>query len=168
MRCPYCHRDDDRVLDTRATKDGYVIRRKRVCTSCNRRFTTLEQIEKVSVRVVKRDQTREPFDREKIRRGIERACSKRPINSLQIEEVVQSVEADIYASFEDEVSIHQLGETVMKYLAELDDVAYIRFASVYREFHDVKDFIQAISAIAGPQPEQKKLLGSSPPRVSTR
>lgn len=147
MRCPYCHRDDDRVLDTRAAKDGYVVRRKRVCTSCRRRFTTQEQIEQTGVRVVKRDQTREPFDREKIRRGIERACSKRPINSAKIEEVVQSIESDIYATFEDELSTDQLGETVMRYLAELDDVAYIRFASVYREFHDVKDFIQAISAI---------------------
>jgi transcriptional repressor NrdR len=147
MRCPYCHRDDDRVLDTRAAKDGYVVRRKRICTSCNRRFTTQEQIEQVSVRVVKRDQTREPFDREKIRRGIERACSKRPIKSAKIEEVVQSIESDIYAVFEDELSTDQLGETVMRHLAELDDVAYIRFASVYREFHDVKDFIQAISAI---------------------
>jgi transcriptional repressor NrdR len=147
MRCPYCHRDDDRVLDTRAAKDGYVVRRKRVCTSCHRRFTTQEQIEQVSVRVVKRDQTREPFDREKIRRGIERACSKRQINSAKIEEVVQSIESDIYATFEDELSTVQLGETVMRYLAELDDVAYIRFASVYREFIDVKDFIKAISAI---------------------
>ena len=148
MRCPFCHRDDDRVLDTRAAKDGYVVRRKRVCTSCNRRFTTNEQIEQTCIRVVKRDQTREPFDREKIRRGIERACSKRPINSAKIEEVVQSIEADIYTAYEDEVSTDQLGETVIKYLAELDDVAYIRFASVYREFHDAEDFIQAISAIA--------------------
>tara|TARA_R110002049_G_scaffold2750_4_gene22016 strand:- start:209883 stop:210389 length:507 start_codon:yes stop_codon:yes gene_type:complete len=147
MRCPYCHRDDDRVLDTRAIKEGYVIRRKRVCTACNRRFATRERIEQVTVRVVKRDQTREPIDREKIRRGIERACSKRPINSAKIEEVVQSIEADVYATFEDELSTDQLGEIVMRHLANLDDVAYIRFASVYREFHDVKDFIKAISAI---------------------
>ena len=100
MRCPYCHVDNDRVLDTRAAEGGYMVRRKRTCNSCPRRFSTTEKIEKLSVRVVKSDQTREPLDREKIRRGIERACSKRSIPSATIERVVQDIETDIYTDYE--------------------------------------------------------------------
>lgn len=150
MRCPYCHVDNDRVLDTRAAEGGYMVRRKRVCNSCQRRFATAEKIEKLSVRVVKSDETREPFDREKIRRGIERACSKRPIPSTTIERVVQDIEADVYASFESEVNSSEVGDIVMRHLAKLDEVAYIRFASVYREFDGAQDFVRAISAIMGP------------------
>lgn len=151
MRCPYCHVDNDRVLDTRAIEGGYMVRRKRVCNNCQRRFTTTENVEELSVRVVKREETREPFDREKIRRGIERACSKRQIKTSQIEEVVQAIEAEIYASFDSEVPASQIGEIVMRQLAELDEVAYIRFASVYREFHDAEDFVRALSQIRGPK-----------------
>jgi transcriptional repressor NrdR len=151
MRCPYCHVDNDRVLDTRAAEGGYMVRRKRICNSCQRRFATAEKIEKLSVRVVKSDQTREPLEREKIRRGIERACSKRPIPSTAIERVVQDIEADVYACFDSEVTSSQVGDIVMKHLAKLDEVAYIRFASVYREFDDAQDFVQAISAIMGPK-----------------
>ncbi len=150
MRCPYCHVDNDRVLDTRAADGGYMVRRKRVCQSCNRRFTTLEKIEQLSIRVVKRDQTREPLDREKIRRGIERACSKRPISTSRMERVVQDVEGEIYSSSDNEVTTSQIGEFVMLHLARLDEVAYIRFASVYREFDDAQDFVRAISKIMGP------------------
>lgn len=150
MRCPYCHVDNDRVLETRAAEGGYMVRRKRVCQSCQRRFTTLEKIEQLSIRVVKRDQTREPLDREKIRRGIERACSKRPISSSRIERVVQEVEGEIYSSSDTEVTTSQIGEFVMRHLARLDEVAYIRFASVYREFDDAQDFVRAISKIMGP------------------
>lgn len=151
MRCPYCHVDNDRVLDTRAAEGGYMVRRKRICNSCQRRFATAEKIEKLSVRLVKSDQTREPLDREKIRRGIEQACSKRPISSSTIERVVQDIEADIYANFDSEVTSSQVGDIVLRHLAELDDVAYIRFASVYREFDDAQDFVRAISAIMGPK-----------------
>lgn len=150
MRCPYCHEDNDRVVDTRAAEGGYVVRRKRVCSSCNRRFATAEKIEKLSVRLVKTDQTREPLDREKIRRGIERACSKRPISSNQIEQTVQDIEADIYATFDSEVTSSQVGDIVLNHLAKLDEVAYIRFASVYREFDGAQDFIRAISTIVPP------------------
>ncbi|WP_145168644.1 transcriptional regulator NrdR [Rubripirellula lacrimiformis] len=156
MRCPYCHVDNDRVLDTRAAEGGYMVRRKRVCTSCQRRFATAEKIEKLSVRLVKSDETREPLDREKIRRGIERACSKREISSSTIELVVQDIEADIYASFDSEVTSAQVGEIVMRHLAKLDEVAYIRFASVYRDFDGAQDFIEAITRIVGrksPAPE---------------
>ncbi len=145
MRCPYCHVDNDRVLDTRAAEEGYVIRRKRVCCSCHRRFSTLENVEELNVRVVKREATREPFNREKIRRGIERACSKRQITSDRIENVVQEIESDIYASFRSEIPAARIGEIVMRHLAELDEVAYIRFASVYREFDGAQDFVRAIS-----------------------
>ncbi|TWT76696.1 Transcriptional repressor NrdR [Planctomycetes bacterium CA13] len=150
MRCPYCHVDNDRVLDTRAAEAGYMVRRKRICNSCHRRFSTLEKLEQLNVRVVKSDQTREPLDREKIRRGVERACSKRPIQSSKIEQVVQSIEAEIYESFDSEVTATQIGAIVLRHLASLDEVAYIRFASVYREFDDANDFIQAISKIVGP------------------
>ena len=149
MRCPYCHVDNDRVLDTRAAEGGYMVRRKRICNSCQRRFATTEKIEKLSVRVVKSDQTREPLDREKIRRGIERACSKRSIPSATIERVVQDIETDIYRHYESEVTSAQVGDIVMQHLTDLDQVAYIRFASVYREFDDAQDFIQAISTIVG-------------------
>ncbi len=151
MRCPYCHVDNDRVLDTRAAEGGYMIRRKRICSSCHRRFSTLEKLEQLNVRVVKSDETREPLDREKIRRGIERACSKRSIASSKIEQVVQSIEADIYESFDSEVTSRQIGDIVLSRLATLDEVAYIRFASVYRDFDDAEDFIRAISRIAGPK-----------------
>ncbi|MGI9472806.1 MAG: transcriptional regulator NrdR [Rubripirellula sp.] len=151
MRCPYCHVDNDRVLDTRAAEGGYMVRRKRICNSCQRRFATAEKIEKLSVRVVKSDQTREPLEREKIRRGIERACSKRSIASTTIERVVQDIEADIYANFDSEVTSAQVGDIVMRHLAKLDEVAYIRFASVYRDFDDAQDFVRAISTIMGPK-----------------
>ena len=151
MRCPYCHVDNDRVLDTRAAEDGYMVRRKRGCSSCKRKFATLEKIEQLLLRIVKRDETREPLDREKIRRGIERACSKRSIESSLIEQVVQDIEADIYREFESEVPAKEVGRIVMKHLSKLDQVAYIRFASVYHEFHDAQDFIQAITKIMEPE-----------------
>ncbi len=147
MRCPYCQVDNDRVLDTRNADGGYLIRRKRICNSCQRRFTTAETIEKLNVRLVKSDQTREPLDREKIRRGIERACSKRNISSNTIENTVQTIESDIYSTFDSEVSSEQVGEIVMRHLAKLDQVAYIRFASVYREFDDAQEFVRAISEV---------------------
>lgn len=152
MRCPYCHVDNDKVLDTRAAEGGYVIRRKRVCNSCRRRFSTLENVEELQVRVVKREETREPFDREKIRRGIERACSKRPITSERIETLVQAIEMDVYACTSSEIPAAQIGDIVMRHLAELDEVAYIRFASVYREFDGTQDFVRAISEFTGTAP----------------
>ena len=151
MRCPYCHVDNDRVLDTRAADEGYMVRRRRVCSSCNRKFGTLEKIEQLLLRIVKRDETREPLDREKIRRGIERSCSKRSIDSSAIERVVQEIEADIYREFESEVPSSAVGKIVMKHLSKLDEVAYIRFASVYHEFHSASDFIQVISNIKEPE-----------------
>ncbi|CAD78437.1 transcriptional regulator NrdR [Rhodopirellula baltica] len=145
MRCPFCHSDNDKVQDSRTAEAGYVVRRKRLCQTCQRRFTTLEQIDALNVRVVKSDETREPFDREKIKRGIERACSKRAVTSDEIEKTVQKIEEAIYAEFDMEIPTATIGEVVLRKLATLDEVAYIRFASVYRDFDDAKDFLQIVS-----------------------
>lgn len=124
-----------------------MVRRKRVCTNCNRRFVTVEKIEQLTLRVAKSDETREPFDREKIRRGIERACSKRPVKSEKIEQVVQSIESEIYNEYETEIPAKEVGDIVMQHLSRLDEVAYIRFASVYQEFHSAEDFIREVTGL---------------------
>ena len=141
MRCPYCRVDNDRVVDSRLQQDGFTIRRRRECLHCKRRYTTSEQSEELTFKVVKKDGVREPFDREKIRQGLSKACWKRPISDEQIESVVSAIEGDIYAAFEAEVESEYLGEAVMERLANLDQVAYVRFASVYRQFKDVRDFV---------------------------
>ncbi len=150
VRCPYCHFDNDRVLDTRPAEGGFTIRRKRICTSCNRKFATAETIEKLNVLIVKTDDTREPLDPDKIRRGISRACSKRPIDREMIDRLVQDIEADIFSNYDSEVTSSQVGDIVMKHLVKLDEVAYIRFASVYYEFNDAQDFVLAVSKMIGP------------------
>jgi len=147
MRCPYCHHDEDRVLDTRNIEAGYLIRRRRLCHQCGRRFVTVEKIERLNIRVRKNNGGLEPLDREKIRRGIETACSKRSIDTVSIEKLIQDIESEIYSRFDDEIPSAQVGELVMRHLARIDPVAYIRFASVYREFDDVQDFIHTISSI---------------------
>ena len=150
MRCPYCHYDNNQVLETRSVRGGYTVRRKRLCGSCERKFTTAESVEKLSVQVLKTDDTRQPLDPDKIRRGIARACSKRPIDSETINRVVQDIEADIFSSYGSEVTSSQVGDIVMKHLVKLDEVAYIRFASVYYEFDDAQDFVSAVSRVVGP------------------
>lgn len=159
MRCPFCHQDNDKVTDSRAADDGYMHRRKRMCQGCNRRFTTLEQIEELNVRVAKNNKNREPFDREKIRRGIERACSKRGVGSDAIEATVQAIEIDIYTEFELEIPARLIGEIVLRHLARLDEIAYIRFASVYREFDSADAFIEIIDqlkSVATTKPRSRK------------
>ena len=136
--------DNDRVIDSRASQDGFAIRRRRECLSCRRRYTTYEHIEEQAIKVVKKDGIREPFEREKIRRGLEKACWKRAVSGEQLEAVVAAVEADVYANFEAEVESRYLGELVMKHLRQLDQVAFVRFASVYREFKDVRDFVEEL------------------------
>ena len=140
MRCPYCHEDNDKVADTRISTDGYVIRRRRTCFGCGKKFTTYERVEATQIRVVKRDGSRVPFDRERLQQGIERACWKRQISDTQISMLITQVEHDIDSSFESEVQSQFIGERVMHYLGELDQVAYVRFASVYRHFEDADDF----------------------------
>ncbi|HTN76978.1 MAG TPA: transcriptional regulator NrdR [Pirellulaceae bacterium] len=144
MRCPFCRIDNDKVIDSRGSDDGFSIRRRRECLSCKRRYTTYERVEEMEIKVVKKDGAREPFNREKIKSGLERACWKRPISSAQIDAVVSQIESDIYSNYEAEIDSPELGELVMRRLSELDQVAYVRFASVYREFKDVRDFVDEL------------------------
>lgn len=143
MKCPFCHKDADRVVETRASDDGFVIRRRRVCQECGKRFTTYERVEQGNIHVIKRDGSRVPFDRNKLRQGIERACWKRPIRESQISELV----AELESSFEGEVEIEaqQIGEMTMTLLKKLDEIAFVRFASVYRKFNTAKDFMEALA-----------------------
>jgi transcriptional repressor NrdR len=144
MKCPSCNAPDTRVIDSRTSREGFTIRRRRQCPECGARFTTYEQIGETSVMVIKKDASRVPFDRAKIHRGLEKACYKRPIRAEALEELVNRIEAQVTGSGEAEVSSARIGEMVMRELRKLDQVAYVRFASVYREFKDVSDFEQEI------------------------
>lgn len=143
MKCPYCLADNDRVLDSRASQDGFAIRRRRECLGCKRRYTTYERIE-ATVKIIKRDGSREPFDHTKIKQGLEKACWKRPISDEQIEAIIAAVENELDANLESEVDSRHVGELLMQHLRELDEVAYVRFASVYRQFKDVQDFVEEL------------------------
>jgi len=144
MRCPFCRTDNDRVIDSRASEDGFAIRRRRECLRCKRRYTTYERLEESSIKIIKKDGSRVPFQRDKIKRGLEKACWKRPVSDAQLEAVITAIENDIYDDFESEVDSRRLGEKVMKHLRHLDQVAFVRFASVYREFQDVRDFVEEL------------------------
>lgn len=144
MKCPFCLEDHDRVLDSRASQDGFSIRRRRQCLKCHRRYTTYERIEVTTVKIVKKDGSREAFDHTKMKQGLEKACWKRPVNDEQIERVITAVESELEANFDSEVESQQVGEMVMEQLRELDEVAYVRFASVYRQFKDVRDFVEEL------------------------
>lgn len=143
MICPHCGEDHDRVIDSRAGEDGLAIRRRRECVACKRRFTTYERIEPDGRRHQK-GRGRVPFQRDRLKQGLELACWKRPVTNRQIEEIVTSIQEHIEASSETEVESRLLGELAMRHLRHLDEVAYVRFASVYREFKDVKDFIDEL------------------------
>ena len=144
MKCPFCQGDNDRVIDSRASQDGFAIRRRRECLACKRRYTTYERIEGTTVKIVKKDGVREPFDPTKIKQGLEKACWKRPISDAQLEAIIAAVENDLETNFESEVESRQVGELVMQHLRQLDQVAYVRFASVYRQFEDVHDFVSEL------------------------
>lgn len=143
MRCPYCHHNESDVKDTRDT-DDYRIRRRRECAKCGRRFTTYEEVEKEDLFVIKKDGRREKFDRHKLLNGIQRACEKRPVGMDVVEEITAWVEAKIRKSDQREVKSNEIGELVMERLRKVDDVAYIRFASVYRSFTDIDSFEKAL------------------------
>ena len=147
MRCPFCSSLQDRVIDSRQSKDAREIRRRRECETCSRRYTTYERPEEMAVKVVKKDGCREPFRREKTRQGLARACWKRPISDEQIDKLVSDIESEVYAEFESEIESRVLGDLVMEHLRELDQVAFVRFASVYREFKDVNDFVHELRPI---------------------
>ena len=144
MKCPLCNCQDSRVLDSRPIDEGASIKRRRECPSCGKRFTTYEVIDTVPIAVVKRDGRREFFDKHKLKLGIERACQKRPVNA---ETIAAEVEAELHNSLRQEVTSGDLGEMVMRKLKEADDVAYVRFASVYREFKDIETFIEELNEI---------------------
>jgi transcriptional repressor NrdR len=144
MKCPYCKLDHDRVIDSRASDDGYAIRRRRECLGCKRRYTTYEQRVEATLKVVKRDGARVPFSREKLKHGIERACWKRPISNARLESAIADIEEEVYAGFESEIESKKLGEIVLEHLRELDQVAFVRFASVYRKFESLNDFVDTL------------------------
>jgi transcriptional repressor NrdR len=144
MKCPFCRLDNDRVIDSRSCQDGFAIRRRRQCLKCKRRYTTYERLEESTIKVVKKDGSRVPFQRDKIKRGLERACWKRPISDHEIEQTVAGIENDVYTSFENEIDSHRLGELVMDHLRNLDEVAFVRFVSVYRQFEDASDFVEEL------------------------
>lgn len=147
MRCPNCLKDGDRVINTRNVDNGYVIKRRRMCLKCGMRFTTYEKYERESLLVIKKDGSRESFQREKILKGILRACEKRSIPMSVIQDTVSKIERKIHSRYEDEVSSREIGKLVMSHLKNIDKVAYVRFASVYREFKDVKEFMKEIKPI---------------------
>lgn len=147
MKCPYCNCEDSKVIDSRPTDEGERIRRRRECTSCGKRFTTYEIIETVPLIVVKKDGTRESFDRVKLFNGLLRACEKRPVPVETIEKTVNDIEAQLQNSLEKEVTSQRIGELAMEYLKDIDEVAYVRFASVYRQFKDVSTFIDEVSKL---------------------
>lgn len=144
MRCPFCGGNEDRVVDSRESRDGDVIRRRRQCVQCERRFTSYEKIEVTPFQVVKRDQRREAFDREKLMRGLQVACRKRPIPAAKLEALADEIEGAMHDSSEREISSRELGNLIMERLRELDQVAYVRFASVYRRFEDVEEFVREL------------------------
>lgn len=163
MRCPYCHVDDkDRVVDSRPVEEGHAIRRRRVCENCKRRYTTYERIEEtVRLQVIKKDGTRVPFDRNKILAGIQKACYKRPVPAEQIVKIVDAVEEEVSRTGRREIESKFIGEAIMKYLRRIDPIAYVRFASVYREFADVRQLVDEATEVmdAGPiDPDQKDLF----------
>lgn len=143
MMCPFCKHDETKVIDSRGSQE-FVIRRRRECLKCERRFTTYEKIEESPLKVIKKDGSRVPFDRNKIREGIEKACWKRPVSEETIERIVADIEIDLYENFEREVPSRYIGEKVMDALRQIDQVAFVRFASVYRDFKDVTDFVEEL------------------------
>jgi transcriptional repressor NrdR len=147
MRCPYCQEPESRVVDSRASEDGTTIRRRRECNACKRRFTTYERVEERPLLVVKKAGYREQFNRDKLLSGITRACEKRPVPMEEIDNMVASIEKELRDSFVREVSSRVIGEKVMDRLQSLDEVAYVRFASVYRQFTDLNSFIKTIEQL---------------------
>jgi len=147
MKCPFCGEIDNKVIDSRLSKDGNVIRRRRECIICSRRFTTYEHIEEIPVMIVKKDGRREVFSREKVRSGLQKACQKRDISINVIDEFLDELERDLREAGEKEISSNKIGEKIMAKLHEIDDVAYVRFASVYREFKDVNDFVSELKKL---------------------
>lgn len=149
MRCPFCSHLEDKVVDSREAKDGDSIRRRRECLECGRRFTSYERIDEIPYMVVKKDGTREQFDRHKVLNGLLKAAEKRPISTTQLEKIVDEVEKNVQDSLDRELPVSDIGRTIMRRLKSLDKVAYVRFASVYLEFADVSEFMSELKALVG-------------------
>ena len=147
MKCPFCGEDDTRVIDSRPADENMSIRRRRQCDKCQKRFTTYEKVEAIPLVVIKKEQTREPYAPTKIKKGVSRSCHKRPISVPQMNHLVDQVEAKVFSKEEREIPSSYIGELVMRYLEELDAVAYVRFASIYREFKDVDTFMEELKKI---------------------
>ena len=144
MKCPFCLHEDDKVIDSRSSNEGKSVRRRRECLKCKKRFTTYEYVEEVPLMVIKKDGRRESFDRNKIISGILKACEKRPVSVEKVEALVDKVEKELQKSFDKEVKAQVIGELAMDYLHKLDEVAYVRFASVYRQFKDINQFMKEL------------------------
>ena len=147
MKCPYCSNPDTRVIDSRPAEDGSSIRRRRSCDVCGKRFTTYEKVETIPLIIIKKDNNRETYDRSKIEAGVLRACHKRPVSAGQIDKLVEEVETEIFNMEEREISTQDIGEMVMNKLKDMDAVAYVRFASVYREFKDINTFMDELKKV---------------------
>ena len=156
MKCPFCNAADTRVIDSRPADDNASIRRRRQCETCGKRFTTYEKLETMPLMIVKKDNSREPYDRSKIEAGIIRSCHKRPVSSEQISSLVDQIENALFSREEREISSSVIGEMVMEKLKDLDPVAYVRFASVYREFKDVDTFMQELTKLLEHQERRKR------------
>ena len=147
MKCPFCGFADSKVIDSRPTEEGTSIRRRRECIECGGRFTTYEKLETISLIVVKHDNSRQPYDREKVIRGLIRACEKRPITYTQMEKIADEIESELYQMMSREITSTEIGELVMSHLKELDEVAYVRFASVHKRFSDINTFMEALKEL---------------------
>ena len=147
MKCPFCGHENTRVIDSRPADDNNSIRRRRVCDECDKRFTTYEKVETIPLIVIKKDDNRETYDRSKIEAGVQRACHKRPISANQIKQLVDDVETEIFSNEEKEIPSRVIGELVMNKLKDLEAVAYVRFASVYREFKDINTFMDELKKV---------------------
>ncbi len=157
MRCPFCSTDDTRVLDSRDSNEGAVIRRRRECEACKRRFTTYERVDELNPLVIKKDGRREGFDRDKLLMGLKKACEKRPVSVEQLEQIITGIERKLQETGEKEIPSTMIGEEVMKRLPALDEVAYVRFASVYRSFRDIAEFMDELKEILEGQERLKKV-----------
>ncbi len=144
MRCPYCGETDDRVVDSRESRGGTTVRRRRECAACGRRYTTYEEVEDIRFLVIKNDGSREEFDRRKILEGLRKACEKRPVPARKLDDIVEHIENSLHESEEREIRTNDIGEEIMRALSELDQVAYVRFASVYRKFEDIDAFMDEL------------------------
>lgn len=150
MRCPFCGHLESKVVDSRSSKEGDSIRRRRECLRCGRRYTTYERIEEVAQMVIKKDGRREPFERWKVKSGILKACQKRPVSLDQVESMIDGLERSLFNSTEHEVSTEVIGQAIMERLKQLDEVAYVRFASVYRQFRDLNEFMSELKSMLAP------------------